>query len=382
MFLFVVFISLELKAASKCPGAFQEQVQSFHYRSVNGNQDFFRDVFDGSLEKRLGYFFKNRHLEIEALTHKGMGGKKNRFHNERLEFLGDAVFNLYVFEWLMRRYPIADKQEIYKKWAIFVSNDAQAEIALIFKLDRNIQLQDKKTTGIQPKRVLADMLEALVGAVYLDGGYLEAQQLVARLIKKIELYKHRIFPLGEAAITLQRQRENIYSVQSRLNFSQDDLINSDVHVHFPGLEKAHYLKPSIYNFHYDRLQFLGYTVFRLCLTDILMRKYTEANEGHLSKKRELFTNVVNSRQISDLDWNIQLKVEEVWDKVRIVPWITLSSVFKFLLGAIYLDEGYMEARKLVIQLLGEDIKQPSINGSDRNIFDKNDSKKVSREAIL
>ena len=357
-------------------------MQSLHYRSVNGNQGFFRDVFDDSLERRLGYFFKNQHLKVKALAHRGLSGKQNRFHNERLEFLGDAVFNLYVFELLMERYPTADKRDMYKQWTLFVSNDGQVDIALAFKLDQSIQSKDKKTDDMQPKpKVLSDMLEALVGAVYLDGGPQKARRLVARLIGKMELYKNQIVPLEEPTV-LEESGMVVPVMQSHLDLSQKDLFQSDLSIPFPGLERVKSLGSSLYNFHYDRLQFLGHTVFRLCLTDILMRKYTTANEGYLSKKREFFTEVINSRQISDLDWNIRLRVVDVWDRVSIIPWSTLSSVFKFLLGAVYLERDYYQARKWVVQLLGEDIKEPSINGNYRNIFDKNDSKEVSREATL
>lgn len=139
----------------------------------------------GSLENRIGYFFKNQNLKIRALTHKSLAGEKgNEFHNERLEFLGDAVFDLCVSDLLMETYPNADEGELSKMRASLVNTQDLAELALYLKLDRDMRLSasEARDSGRLKPRLLACVLEALVGAVYLDGGYKQAKKLVTRFL--------------------------------------------------------------------------------------------------------------------------------------------------------------------------------------------------------
>jgi len=139
----------------------------------------------GDLEKRIGYFFKNQELKVQALTHKSLADAKgNNFHNERLEFLGDAVFDLCVSDMLMEEYPEANEGELSKMRASLVNTKDLAESALKFKLDKNILLSHSeiRDKGQFKPRLLACVLEALVGAVYVDGGYKNAKKLVRLLL--------------------------------------------------------------------------------------------------------------------------------------------------------------------------------------------------------
>ncbi len=138
-----------------------------------------------SLESRIGYSFKSRNLKMQALTHKSLAGERgNDFHNERLEFLGDAVFDLCVSDLLMEEYPSADEGELSKMRASLVNTNDLADLALILKLDRDMRLSasEVRDSGQLKPRLLACVLEALVGAVYLDGGYKKAKKMVARLV--------------------------------------------------------------------------------------------------------------------------------------------------------------------------------------------------------
>ena len=106
--------------------------------------------------------------------------EKNEFHNERLEFLGDAVFDLCVSDLLMETYPNADEGELSKMRASLVNTQDLADLALCLKLDKDLLLSasEARDSGQLKPRLLAGVLEALVGAVYLDGGYKQAKKIV------------------------------------------------------------------------------------------------------------------------------------------------------------------------------------------------------------
>ena len=138
-----------------------------------------------SLESRIGYSFKDQNLKIRALTHKSVAGEKgNEFHNERLEFLGDAVFDLCVSDLLMEAHPEADEGDLSKMRASLVNTNDLADLALYLKLDQDLRLSasEVRDSGQFKPRLLACVLEALVGAVYLDGGYKKAKNLVMRIL--------------------------------------------------------------------------------------------------------------------------------------------------------------------------------------------------------
>ena len=141
-----------------------------------------------SLESRIGYSFKNQDLKMLALTHKSLAGERgNDFHNERLEFLGDAVFDLCVSDLLMETYPKADEGELSKMRASLVNTNDLADLALFLKLDRDLLLSasEARDRGQLKPRLLACVLEALVGAVYLDGGYKKAKKLIENLVGEV-----------------------------------------------------------------------------------------------------------------------------------------------------------------------------------------------------
>ena len=114
-----------------------------------------------------------------ALTHRSAGGA----HNERLEFLGDAVLNCLVADLLYRLYPDADEGELSRLRASLVSGDTLAQIAAVTGLGEELRLGagELRSGGFRRRSILADALEALIGAVYLDGG-LEAARGVVDLL--------------------------------------------------------------------------------------------------------------------------------------------------------------------------------------------------------
>ncbi len=128
------------------------------------------------------------HLEYEpldpalfesALTHRSASGR----NNERLEFLGDAVLNMVVAERLYQRFPSADEGDLSRLRARVVSAEPLAEIAQQLALGDALHLGsgELKTGGFRRQSILADALEAVIGAVYLDRGFESARAVVVRL---------------------------------------------------------------------------------------------------------------------------------------------------------------------------------------------------------
>jgi ribonuclease III len=127
----------------------------------------------------LGYRFSEPGLLQEALTHRSAGAP----HNERLEYLGDALLNAIVATEIFRRFPSATEGELSRLRANLVREDTLAEIARDIRLGEHLQLGpgELKSGGARRASILADTLEALVGAVYLDGGFVACEQVVLRL---------------------------------------------------------------------------------------------------------------------------------------------------------------------------------------------------------
>lgn len=136
------------------------------------------------LEKRLSYTFKNKSLLARALTHKSYANElKNTIeHNEKLEFLGDAVLDLVVGEFLYEKYPTDNEGGLSKKRASIVNEEILFELARDMELNKLLQLGkgEAQTGGALKPRLLASSLEAIVGAVYLDGGFAIAKDFIRK----------------------------------------------------------------------------------------------------------------------------------------------------------------------------------------------------------
>jgi ribonuclease-3 len=137
------------------------------------------------LEERIGYRFKDGTLLDCALTHiSALKGSRNRAGSyQRLEFLGDHVLGLVISDVLFRAFPKADEGELSRRLADLVRKETCAEIAVTIELGAAIKLGSSEANAGGRKRpaILADVCEALIGAVYLDGGYPAAEGLIERL---------------------------------------------------------------------------------------------------------------------------------------------------------------------------------------------------------
>ena len=140
---------------------------------------------DGSLEERIGYRFADAGLLDSALSHiSALKGARNRAASyQRLEFLGDHVLGLVISDMLFRAFPKADEGELSRRLADLVRKETCAEIARMIDLGAVIRLgaSEANAGGRTRPAILADVCEALIGAVYLDGGFGAAEALVGRL---------------------------------------------------------------------------------------------------------------------------------------------------------------------------------------------------------
>ncbi len=136
-----------------------------------------------ALQQRLGYQFGDGQLLLRAMTHKSFGIEQN----ERLEFLGDSVLNLAVSDLLYKHFDRHDEGDLTRVRAHLVRQDTLHQLALGLSLPEVIRLSDgeAKGGGAQRPSILADALEAIIGAVYLDGGFAQAHALVHRLFEPL-----------------------------------------------------------------------------------------------------------------------------------------------------------------------------------------------------
>jgi len=134
------------------------------------------------IEARLTYRFQRPDLLLQALTHKSFAHEHRapEFHNEKLEFLGDAVIDLVMGEYLIEMFPDDHEGALSKKRASLVNEDSLAKLATAVDLPSHLRLGrgETQTGGAAKPRLLASAWEALSGALYMDGGYDECRRVL------------------------------------------------------------------------------------------------------------------------------------------------------------------------------------------------------------
>lgn len=135
------------------------------------------------LQARLGHRFRQADLLARALTHRSFGAD----HNERLEFLGDAVLSLAVSSLLFERFAGSDEGDLTRVRAHLVREDSLHRMALQLGLPEVVRLSEGEARGggAQRASILADALEAVIGAVFLDAGFDAARELTQRLFGEV-----------------------------------------------------------------------------------------------------------------------------------------------------------------------------------------------------
>jgi len=162
------------RAAARVAGAATPRTRSAKRRSMAAT----------ALEKTVGYRFKDRELLERSLTHISAVAGGNRANSyQRLEFLGDHVLGLIISDMLFHAFPKADEGELSRRLADLVRRESCADVARAIELGAALRLgaSEVNAGGRLRTAILADVCEALVGAVYLDGGYAAATKLVERL---------------------------------------------------------------------------------------------------------------------------------------------------------------------------------------------------------
>lgn len=156
------------------------------------------------IETRIGYTFADAALLENALTHiSALSGKTREASYQRLEFLGDHVLGLVVSDMLYRAFPKAEEGELSRRLADLVRKETCADVARVIDLGPAIKLgvSEANAGGRRRLAILADVCEAVVGAVFVDGGYPAAAALIERLWG--ERMRHLVRPLRDSKTILQ-----------------------------------------------------------------------------------------------------------------------------------------------------------------------------------
>jgi ribonuclease-3 len=158
------------------------------------------------LHEQLGYVPHDVALFAAALTHRSAAGP----NNERLEFLGDAVLNLVISRHLYQAFPRASEGDLSRLRARIVSREPLAGVAAALKLGDALQLGsgELKTGGFRRQSILADALEAVCGAVYLDGGLPAAEQVIGVLFAPLMASLPALDALKDAKTRLQEHLQS------------------------------------------------------------------------------------------------------------------------------------------------------------------------------
>lgn len=169
----------------------------------------------------INYNFRNENLLLEALTHPSLT-QEGKIHNyQRLEFLGDKVLSLAIGEFLMHKFPDEMEGALSRRHASLVSGEALAEIALEMNLDEFLLLSEgeEKLGGRHNKHNLENALEAVIGAIYLDSNFQEAQKFIMKfwhdfLLQDLDPPKDPVSKLQEIVQSQSRQLPEYIVVQS------------------------------------------------------------------------------------------------------------------------------------------------------------------------
>lgn len=219
-------------------------------------------------EQRIGYEFKDKGLLKEALTHSSFVGGKNHHSNERLEFLGDSVLSVVVSKYLFENLKDKPEGQLTKLRASIVCEHALYPFAEKISLGDEIFLGkgEENTGGRHRKSILADAFEALIAAIYLDGGLEAARDFILPFIPSIEQLRSGKLLIGDYKTILQEiiqqnpEEKVVYELARESGaahnktFTSNVLLNGQVIGSGTGLSK----KDSEQNAAKEALKLMGY----------------------------------------------------------------------------------------------------------------------------
>lgn len=136
-------------------------------------------------ENRIKYTFKDKNLLRQAFTHSSYSNEKHVLSNERLEFLGDSVLNFVVADFLYKKFPDINEGELTRMRASIVSAQPLAEVSFFLKLDDFLLLgEGEKKAEFKSINISADLLESIIGAIYIDSDIGKAGKFIRFALKK------------------------------------------------------------------------------------------------------------------------------------------------------------------------------------------------------
>jgi ribonuclease III len=199
------------------------------------------DDAHAALQERLQHRFKDARLLARALTHRSFSAE----HNERLEFLGDSVLNLAVAALLYERLADLPEGDLSRVRANLVKQETLHMLAVGLGLPGLVQLGEgeAKSGGQKRPSILADALEAMLGAVYLDAGYPTAEALVHRLFREVEINPQMQAAAKDPKTELQewlqgrKMRLPVYRVVGTLGAAHKQTFDVEVEVAELGLSE-------------------------------------------------------------------------------------------------------------------------------------------------
>ena len=138
------------------------------------------------IERSIGYSFKNKELLKKALTHTSYAYENNVESNEKLEFLGDSILEFITSDYIYCNYPKLKEGEMTKVRASVVCEKSLYKVAKLHNFSDflNLGKSERKTGGYERPAILADSVEAVIAAIYLDGGIQSAQEFIIENLKK------------------------------------------------------------------------------------------------------------------------------------------------------------------------------------------------------
>lgn len=231
------------------------------------------------IEKYLGVEFRNKHLLMQALTHRSYINENRNWpvpHNERLELLGDAVLELVVTEYLFKTFPKEPEGRITELRAALVCITMLSQVAEDLRLSRFLFLSrgQKKDNERAQQRVYGNAVEAILGAVYLDQGIVEVEKLVSRLFLR-ELMDIIKSGTKDAKSLFQEFAQKHLKITPHYR-----VIDASGPDHAKSFKVAAFLGPDILNFGTGQSKVeaeteaakLGYTVLRFKLREALEKE--------------------------------------------------------------------------------------------------------------
>ncbi len=172
------------------------------------------------LEKSFGHSFGDKDFLKHALTHKSFAHENKlapEEHNERLEFLGDAVLELAISEFLMEKFPHYSEGDLSKLRASIVNEKQLATIARMFGLGNYLYLGkgEEQTSGREKSSLLADAYEAVLGAVYLDKGFAKVSEVIRKHYSEILDNPTREISYKDYKTELQEKSQDLFNATPR-----------------------------------------------------------------------------------------------------------------------------------------------------------------------